>query len=664
MRGKVVSGTVLMLLLICMLMATFEAKAVYPPSTVYVVYPYFRSTVLKQYSVRILVDYVENLWHLNITLSFNKNIAEAFSITDGGFLNEPYETTTTINNPQGFVRFEAVESESTIPKTGGFPPYICTVTFNATNAGQGSLELIVDFWDKNGNRILANVQNGLVNQKTTIDYTLAQSFDDYSPYGMPDFDQMQNQWDAYCVPTATANALWWLDSKVETLHNPSPPPPPTISDSFPLVSSYKPSLWDDHDPQNVQPLIGELAYLMDTNGIRTGFYHWGTADLEGGLSQYLQIHGVNPLGDADGSGTVDSNDRAIVEAALGQTPPNWDLRADLNQDNVIDSVDLDIVDAHMGETGIFAITSIENPTYEQINQQFEARNAIILTLELWQERPLTGHAVTVSGLNSTNQEIVINDPYRDAFETGHSTGLMSISHTHPPGEAKYTMHNDARYVSNDAYVVGVDPEGSFLQGYPLAAYDTDTHEMFTAPPGKWRISSAQAIRYIPPDVHDIAVVDITSSKTVVGQTFSTQISATLENQGRYTETFDVTVYANSKVVDTRTGLTLTSGQSTTLVFIWNTTGWTRDSYTINVTATHVPYETDTADNTLAVGTIKVTIPGDIDGDWFVNIQDATLIGLYWLQTVPPAPANVDINDDGIVNIEDATIVGFNWLKPA
>ncbi len=33
-----------------------------------------------------------------------------------------------------------------------------------------------------------------------------------SPSGMPDFDQNQDQWVAYCGPTAVANCLWWYDA--------------------------------------------------------------------------------------------------------------------------------------------------------------------------------------------------------------------------------------------------------------------------------------------------------------------------------------------------------------------------------------------------------------------------------------------------------------------
>jgi hypothetical protein len=41
-----------------------------------------------------------------------------------------------------------------------------------------------------------------------------------SPSGMPDFDQNQDEWNAYCGPTAVANCLWWYDAVPEGM---SPP---------------------------------------------------------------------------------------------------------------------------------------------------------------------------------------------------------------------------------------------------------------------------------------------------------------------------------------------------------------------------------------------------------------------------------------------------------
>lgn len=56
------------------------------------------------------------------------------------------------------------------------------------------------------------------------------------------------------------------------------------------------------------------------------------------------------------------------------------------------------------------------------------------------------------------------------------------------------------------------------------------------------------------------------------------------------------------------------------------------------------------------------VPGDVNYDGTVNINDLALIGLYWQQHVPPAPANVDINGDGIINITDLAILGLHWQQ--
>ena len=62
------------------------------------------------------------------------------------------------------------------------------------------------------------------------------------------------------------------------------------------------------------------------------------------------------------------------------------------------------------------------------------------------------------------------------------------------------------------------------------------------------------------------------------------------------------------------------------------------------------------------GSFKLSIiKGDINYDGAVDISDATQIGLWWLQTSPPAPVDVDVNRDGNIDIQDATKIGLNWL---
>ena len=105
--------------------------------------------------------------------------------------------------------------------------------------------------------------------------------------------------------------------------------------------------------------------------------------------------------------------------------------------------------------------------------------------------------------------------------------------------------------------------------------------------------------------HDIAVTDVTPSKTVVRQGSSVNIDVTVANEGDYPETFDITVYADTTEIETQE-TTLSSGASTTLTFTWNTTGFAAEGqYTISAYAWPVPGETDTADNTLVNGCVSV-----------------------------------------------------------
>ncbi len=128
--------------------------------------------------------------------------------------------------------------------------------------------------------------------------------------------------------------------------------------------------------------------------------------------------------------------------------------------------------------------------------------------------------------------------------------------------------------------------------------------------------------------HDIAVTEITPSSTVVGQGFPISINVTVQNRGQFTETFNVTVYANTSEIQTQ-NIALTNGSSTIVTFTWNTATFAYGHYTIKAVADTVPGETFTADNTLVNGTVFVTIAGDIDGDGDVDYDDfIVLAGNY------------------------------------
>lgn len=163
-------------------------------------------------------------------------------------------------------------------------------------------------------------------------------------------------------------------------------------------------------------------------------------------------------------------------------------------------------------------------------------------------------------------------------------------------------------------------------------------------------------------IHDIAVINITSSKTVVGKGYNVSVEVTAENQGSSIENFDITVYANTTTIDTKP-VTIIGWSSTTVTFIWNTTGFAKGNYTISAYAWPVPGETDTADNIkCADQEVCVTIPGDVDGDSNVDLYDAVkLLKIYGAKVGNPKyDPNCDI--DGDIDLYDAVILLTHYAQ--
>ena len=108
--------------------------------------------------------------------------------------------------------------------------------------------------------------------------------------------------------------------------------------------------------------------------------------------------------------------------------------------------------------------------------------------------------------------------------------------------------------------------------------------------------------------HDIGILNVTTTKTVIGQGFSLRINVKIFNYGMNAENFNVTAYANTTNIQTK-NITLATRNSTTITFTWNTTGVAKGSYIITAEAEQVPGEIDTTDNTWEDGTVTVIVPG-------------------------------------------------------
>jgi hypothetical protein len=174
------------------------------------------------------------------------------------------------------------------------------------------------------------------------------------------------------------------------------------------------------------------------------------------------------------------------------------------------------------------------------------------------------------------------------------------------------------------------------------------------------------VKFLP--YHDIGLVNVTSSKTVVGKDLPVSINATVENQGFYTETLNVTAYSDlvappigdEIVIGRQIILNLLIGENRIIQFQWDTAGLAKGNYTISAVVNNVPDDIDTIDNTCTSGIVTIAMVGDIIPDGIVDIFDLVAVATWFGSTIPPAPSNSDIIEDKLIDIYDLVTVAIHY----
>jgi len=163
--------------------------------------------------------------------------------------------------------------------------------------------------------------------------------------------------------------------------------------------------------------------------------------------------------------------------------------------------------------------------------------------------------------------------------------------------------------------------------------------------------------------HDVAVIDVTPLKTVLGQGLTMRINATVENQGDFTETnIQVTVYANNTALQTLTIPSLAPGAQMNLTFTWTSTGFVKGEYIISAIVALVYNEIDVYDNTYIDGVVEVGMPGDLDTDMWITIADVSAVAVAF-GSYPGHPKwfpNGDFDDDDFITIADVSFVAGHF----
>jgi hypothetical protein len=262
------------------------------------------------------------------------------------------------------------------------------------------------------------------------DWFYKKSDGDSIKYGIPDFDQKQDSWQAWriesiienvwthCGPVAVANCLWWYDSRIQA----------DYGHKVDLVKAYGP--WHDKNINNVRPFVEDLARRCRTNMP----YPWSTDEPRLGTDIYDMRVGINSL---------------LYDSQL--------------------------------DTFLY-VHKEQAPLWENVIKELRRCQDVILLLGIYginkntqQWERIGGHYVTMAGFSIANPPwIGISDPFLD-----HAEGDQGIGN--PPHDAY--VHNNSNRISgphgtdaHDPYIVGFTPCTSNA-AWELPTYNI-TQQMF------------------------------------------------------------------------------------------------------------------------------------------------------------------------------------------
>jgi len=149
---------------------------------------------------------------------------------------------------------------------------------------------------------------------------------------------------------------------------------------------------------------------------------------------------------------------------------------------------------------------------------------------------------------------------------------------------------------------------------------------------------------------------------VVGQNYGMNVSVMVANLGDLPETFNVTLYAGTTAIGNLAVTNLPNATSALTTFVWNTSGYSYGNYRISAHAWPVPGEANLTDNMLAEGSVMVTIPGDINGDFKVNLSDLVILALAYGSKTGDAKwnPNADLDNDGVIGLADLGMIAKHY----
>ena len=238
--------------------------------------------------------------------------------------------------------------------------------------------------------------------------------------------------------------------------------------------------------------------------------------------------------------------------------------------------------------------------------------------------------------------------------------IDGATYTGPGTEPQVITIPDPTYGTYNVTLVGTT-SGNYTLTIEYATPTQTTTQTFNGTISQEETQSF-SVAISGPSGHDITLLTITISKTVVGQTYEMPIDVAVENQGDFQEDFNVTLFANTTIIGKQTVISIPNGTWTILVFTWNTSGFAKGNYVISAYAEPVPGETDTTDNNYPDGWVVITVPGDLDGDFKVQLADLVILAKAYDSRPGDTRwnPNADIDGNSVVGLSDLVILANHY----
>ena len=271
--------------------------------------------------------------------------------------------------------------------------------------------------------------------------------------------------------------------------------------------------------------------------------------------------------------------------------------------------------------------------------------------------------------NISENKIITNKKYGMALYLSSSNGIYHNNFIENKQQI-YIVPSEYANIWDDGYPSG----GNFWSDYTDVDLYSGPYQNETGSDGigdipyviypneEDRYPLMQTFPWVP---HDIGVAGVTLPKTVVEQGLNLPINITVFNYGSNSESFNITVHANTTLIH-ETKLTLTSGNYTTIPFTWNTTEWAKGNYTIIIYAVPVPNERELSDNTFTI-IVYLACFCDVDANGKVEAKDIALIISAYMKTekssgwyAPTWYSNYDVDCNGKVEAKDIAYAIANY----